>query len=271
MKEVWIREVKSFYEGQQVERRNGSHTLVCLPQPLSSLLWAYFLKAPGKSVDRTTCFPSHPQIFKDSHILPKLIFRPCLPTFPFTNGASQQPCSKSLTLILADPVLPGPTQTVFSSRTLSECPHPASSSRTRCCPSLDPYRGWSFLLSHHPWPWDFSSISLGHPEDTNQGVPALEASTGLTQCLVHCRDSVTTYASVASILEGRPMCIAYRFTCVRTTSFRNSRTCSECKVVALAQRKFTFNPGNAWICPWIKTKITKEASLSIMKASGPET
>ena len=99
--------------------------------------------------------------------------------------------------------------------------------------------------SHRPWPWDFSSISLGHPEGRNQDAPTLEGPTGLTRCLVHSRDALTTYALVASILEGRPIRIAYRSTCVRTTSFRNSRIHSEGKVVVLGQRKFTFNPGNA--------------------------
>lgn len=131
---------------QQTEKGRASYISLpapaCAPlRPLSSLLWVYFLKAPGRSVYRTTCFPSHFHFFKDSHSLPKLIFHPRLPTFPFTNGVSQLPCSKSLTVILANPVLPGPTQAVCSSRTLSDCPHPASSSLTRCCPSLDPNRG----------------------------------------------------------------------------------------------------------------------------------
>lgn len=143
-------------ETQQIERWDGPHTLVCLHQPglplqpLSSLIWVYFLKAPARSVYRTTCFLSHFHFFKDSHSLPKLIFHPCLPPFPFTNGVSQLPSSKSLIVILANPVLLGPIQAVFSSRTLSDCPHPASSSCTRCCPSLDPYRGWSFLTESSP-------------------------------------------------------------------------------------------------------------------------
>lgn len=141
-----------------------------------SLLWAYFLKAPGVSVDRTRCFPRYRHPFKDTHSLPQLAFHPYLPTFPFTNGVSQpRPSPAPLGLCFwlkphshfctSTPTRPNSNSS--ASRTLSDLPTQPAAATGDAPLSLSPQ---DLILLHYFWAWDLFSVSLGAPRGRNHGV-----------------------------------------------------------------------------------------------------
>lgn len=181
----------------------------CLPPQWSHGLFlpalGLFPEGTKGLVDRTTCFPSHLHPIKDIHSFPKLVFHPCLPTFPFTKDVSQpHPApstsgslllSKSLILIFAHPTVPGPTQTA--------CLREFSLAAPLCIPTALA----SSSLGHYFQSWGSFPVNPGHLEGRNHAAFSPEAPIGLPQCLTHSRDTITTYESTALTLEGRTMCI----------------------------------------------------------------
>ena len=166
MKELWIREGKQFCQRHTARwEKRITPTLVCLTQPdaphglFPSLLWVYFLMAPGGLADKTTCLPHPFRAIQPAHTsFPSL--PPNLPLYsyfstppaPSTSGAL--PLSNSLIHVLPNPILPGQLKQLFTENTLWP-PHPASSSYRRCHPSPYPTALDSSSLHLHFWSWDF--------------------------------------------------------------------------------------------------------------------
>lgn len=160
-----------------------------------SLLWAYFLTAPGGPADRTTCIPTPSKLFN----LPKQVFHPYLSTFPSTSGVSQPHLppstsgaltwSKSFIHILANAILPGqhtaPCQ--GHARTAPTQPTAAGDATPLHIPTaLD-----SSSLGHYSWSWDLSSVRLEAPRGQEPRCVCPASSQGLTQCLIPSMDSIT--------------------------------------------------------------------------------
>ena len=210
-----------------------------------SLLWVYFLMAPGGLADKTTCLP-HP--FRALN-LPTQVFHPCLPTFPFTDISQPHlppaPLGHCLFLIVSFTF----SQIQFyqansnssSLRTLYGRPIQPAAATGDATPLQIPQH---WILPHCVFTSGLgTSVRLEAPGGQEPWCVCYR--TGLTGCLVHSRDCLC----ISYINPGRKDYSLHRerFNCARTVPFRMSRIWTECQVIALGQCKVALNSGNTQI------------------------